>query len=134
MSGLKLGNEKYGFSRSESAKIDAVLLDWRGRQLAGDVEWRIVEEDYWFDWYRQDGEWRWRRSYKDILVAEGRAQAKADAPVTITQPLDAGSYRFSAVDPATGVRTDIRFYVGWRSYESGADTPDQATRLSSART
>ena len=125
--GLKLGKDGWGFAQNETAEIDAVLVDWAGRQVAGEVEWRIVEEDYWFDWYREDGAWRWRRSYKDILVAEGRAQAKADAPAKIAQALDAGSYRLTATDPASGAKTDLRFYVGWRSYESGADAPDQAT-------
>lgn len=125
--GLKLGNDAYGFAQNETAEIDAALVDWSGAQVAGALEWRIVEEDYWFDWYREDGQWRWRRSYKDVLVAEGRAQAKAEGAARISQALDAGSYRLTAKDPASGAVTDIRFYVGWRSYESGADTPDQAT-------
>ncbi|MFZ5618847.1 MAG: alpha-2-macroglobulin family protein, partial [Pseudomonadota bacterium] len=125
--GLKLGKDAWGFGENEPAEIDAVLVDWQGRQAAGTLEWRLVEEDYWFDWYREDGQWRWRRSYKDILVAEGRSDAKANAPARISQNLDAGSYRLTASDPVSGAKTDIRFYVGWRSYESGADTPDQAT-------
>lgn len=125
--GLKLGGDGYGFSQSESAAIDAILIDRDGKQAAGTLEWRLVEEDYWFDWYRENGEWRWRRSFKDVLVAEGRAEAKADAAARITQALDPGSYRLTATDPVTKASTDIRFYVGWRSYESGAESPDQAT-------
>jgi uncharacterized protein YfaS (alpha-2-macroglobulin family) len=125
--GLKLAKDGWGFGQNEPAEIDALLVDWQGKQVAGDLEWRLVEEDYWFDWYRENGEWRWRRSYKDILVAEGRVVAKTDGAVRISQPLDAGSYRRTATDPVSKAKTDIRFYVGWRSYESGADTPDQAT-------
>ncbi len=125
--GLKLGKDGWGFGQNEPAEIDTVLIDWQGNQVVGALEWRLVEEDYWFDWYRDNGEWRWRRSYKDVLVAEGRVDAKADSIARISQSLDAGSYRLTAVDPASGAKTDIRFYVGWRSYESGADTPDQAT-------
>ncbi len=125
--GLKLGNDAWGFAESEPASVDAVLVDWAGKQVAASLEWRIVEEDYWFDWYRENGEWRWRRSYKDVLVAEGRSDAKASGAARIEQALDAGSYRLTAKDPASGATTDIRFYVGWRSYESGAETPDQAT-------
>lgn len=125
--GLKLGKDGWGFGENEPADIDAVLVDWQGKQVEGTLEWRLVEEDYWFDWYRENGEWRWRRSYKDVLVAEGRADAKANAPARISQALDAGSYRLTATDPVSKAKTDIRFYVGWRSYESGADTPDQAT-------
>ena len=125
--GLKLSKDAWGFGQNEPAEIDAVLVDWQGKQVAGSLEWRLVEEDYWFDWYREDSQWRWRRSYKDVLVAEGRAEAKAAAPAHISQALDPGSYRLTATDPVSKAKTDIRFYVGWRSYESGADSPDQAT-------
>jgi hypothetical protein len=125
--GLKLADAAWGFGEGEPAEIDAVLVDWTGKQSAATLEWRLVEEDYWFDWYRENGEWRWRRSYKDILVAEGRAEAPATGAARISQTLDAGSYRLTATDPKSGAKTDIRFYVGWRSYESGAETPDQAT-------
>jgi hypothetical protein len=125
--GLKLADAAWGFGEGEPAEIDAVLVDWTGKQSAATLEWRLVEEDYWFDWYRENGEWRWRRSYKDVLVAEGRAEAPATGSARISQTLDAGSYRLTATDPKSGAKTDIRFYVGWRSYESGAETPDQAT-------
>ncbi|MFQ5562286.1 MAG: alpha-2-macroglobulin [Parvularculaceae bacterium] len=124
--GLKKAGDGYGFGRDELAEIDAALLDWRGAMQEGDLEWRLVEEDYWFDWYRDAGEWRWRRSYKDVLVAEGRTQAKKNAPARISQRLDYGTYRLSVWDPASKAKTDFRFYVGWRSYAAGADTPDQA--------
>lgn len=125
--GLKLAGDGAGVDLGDKAEIDAVLLTWQGRSAAGAIEWRIVEEDYWFDWYREDGAWRWRRSYKDVLVAEGRAEAPANGPVRIVQALDPGSYRLTATDRASGAKTDLRFYVGWRSYEAGAETPDQAT-------
>jgi hypothetical protein len=125
--GLKASGDGFGFSQNEPAAIDAILIDRDGRQSAGTLEWRLVEEDYWFDWYRENGEWRWRRSFKDVLVAEGRAEVMASGAARISQSLDPGSYRLTAIDPASKASTDIRFYVGWRSYESGADAPDQAT-------
>jgi len=125
--GLKLAGDGYGFAQSAPAEIDAILIDRNGKQTAADIEWRLVEEDYWFDWYRENGEWRWRRSYKDVLVGEGRTEAKTSGAARISQSLDPGSYRLTATDPASKASTDVRFYVGWRSYESGADSPDQAT-------
>ncbi len=125
--GLKLAGDGYGFEERTPAEINAILLGWDGKPLAAGIEWRIVEEDYWFDWYRENGEWRWRRSYKDVLVAEGKANATPQQPAKITQSLEAGSYRLTATDPKTGAKTDQRFYVGWRSYESGAESPDQAS-------
>lgn len=125
--GLKLAKEGGGVGQGEPVEINAVLLGWNGDQAEGDLEWRLVEEDYWFDWYREDGEWRWRRSYKDVLVDEGRTNASANAAATITQRLEPGSYRMMVTDPQSGAKSDIRFYVGWRSYAAGAETPDQAS-------
>ncbi|MBY0420911.1 MAG: hypothetical protein K2Q06_01320, partial [Parvularculaceae bacterium] len=131
--GLKLASEGSGFGERDPAQIDAVVLGWDGKPQAADLEWRIVEEDYWFDWYRENGEWRWRRSFKDVLVAEGRAATAAGKPARIAQTLDPGSYRLTATDPKTGAKTDQRFYVGWRSYESGAESPDQAALTAPAK-
>ncbi|MEQ1931717.1 MAG: alpha-2-macroglobulin, partial [Parvularculaceae bacterium] len=124
--GLKLAGDGYGVGQDEPVDVSAILLDRSGALVAGDLEWRLVEEDYWFDWYREDGQWRWRRSFKDILVAEGKAKSSAAGAVSITQTLDPGDYRLTATDPKTGAQTDIRFYVGWRSYAAGVETPDQA--------
>ncbi|MGE0408392.1 MAG: alpha-2-macroglobulin, partial [Amphiplicatus sp.] len=124
--GLKLAGDGYGVGQNEPVNIEAVIVGWNGEQAGGDLEWRLVEEDYWFDWYREDGEWRWRRSFKDVLIGEGRARASSDSATRITQRLDPGSYRMTVTDPDSGATSDIRFYVGWRSYAAGAETPDQA--------
>ncbi len=125
--GLRLAGGKRSVGQGASTQIEAVILNRLGGAEAGTLEWRLVEEEYWFDWYRQNNAWRWRRSFRDILVAEGRLETDAGGPGLLTQQLDAGSYRLTAIDPQTKKSTDLRFYVGWRSYESGADTPDQAT-------
>ena len=125
--GLKLEDGASGVGQDEPVNLEAIAIDWNGTPQQAELEWRLVEEDYWFDWYRENGEWRWRRSYKDVLVAEGRAETGDDNIARITQNLDAGSYRLTARNPATDAKSDIRFYVGWRSYAAGADTPDQAS-------
>ncbi|MBI1365974.1 MAG: alpha-2-macroglobulin family protein [Alphaproteobacteria bacterium] len=125
--GLKLESDGGGVGVGDPATIDAVLLGWDGEQIEGDLEWRLVEEDYWFDWYRENGEWRWRRSYKDVLIGEGKTNASSNGSAKITQSLEAGSYRLQVTDPKSGARSEIRFYVGWRSYAAGAESPDQAS-------
>ena len=125
--GLKLANERNGFGQGETANIEAVLLDWRGETAEGELEWSLVEEDYWFDWYRENGEWRWRRSFRDILIAEGRDPIAADKRASlIGQRLAQGAYRLTVSRAGGREKSDIRFYVGWRSHAAGADTPDQA--------
>lgn len=125
--GLKLSDDKSSFAIGDTVKVDAVLLDWQGEVADGEIEWKLVEEDYWFDWYRENGRWRWRRSYRDILVAEGRGEAGREKLASlVSQRLDQGTYRLTATRAGGKATSDIRFYVGWRSYAAGADTPDQA--------
>jgi hypothetical protein len=124
--GLKLSGDGYGFGENEPVEVNAILVSRDGALVADDLEWRLVEEDYWFDWYRENGEWRWRRSFKDILIGEGKVAASAAGAVSIRQKLDPGDYRLTVTDPQTGAQTDILFYVGWRSYAAGVETPDQA--------
>ena len=125
--GLKLAGDKSSFGEGDTVEVESVLLDWTGDVAEGELEWKLVEEDYWFDWYRDGGEWRWRRSYRDILVAEGRDATTRDARAKlVSQRLDPGTYRLSVSRAGGKEKSDIRFYVGWRSYASGSDSPDQA--------
>lgn len=125
--GVKLANDKASFGQGEEVAVNAVLLDWEGQPVEGDLEWRLVEEDYWFDWYRENGQWRWRRSFRDILVAEGRGKSSAAQIATlVSQRIDPGAYRLTVTQAGGKATSDIRFYVGWRSYASGAESPDQA--------
>lgn len=125
--GLKLANDATGFGQDETVAVNAVLLDWEGQPVDGDLEWRLVEEDYWFDWYRENGRWRWRRSFRDVLIAQGRGKSSREEIATlVSQRIDPGTYRLTATKAGAKATSDIRFYVGWRSHAAGADTPDQA--------
>lgn len=125
--GLKLANDAESFGQGEEVAVNAVLLDWQGQPAESDLEWRLVEEDYWFDWYREDGQWRWRRSFRDVLIAEGRGKTSPKAVASLVkQRIDPGTYRLSVSQAGGKAKSDIRFYVGWRSYASGAESPDQA--------
>ncbi len=125
--GLKLPEGKYGFGLNDTVEIETVLIDWEGAVSDGEIEWKLYEQDYWFDWYRQDGQWRWRRQWRDILVAEGRGKTGPEAlGKLVSQRLDRGSYRLTATRAGGEETSDIKFYVGWRSYAAGVDTPDQA--------
>jgi len=108
------------------AVLDVVLVDRGGAPLQGDVEWRLVEEDYWFDWYRENGRWRWRRVFRDVAVADGAVRTDADGRAVIERRLKYGSYRLVARDKETGAESALRFSVGWRSHSEGAASPDEA--------
>ncbi|MBI1392539.1 MAG: alpha-2-macroglobulin family protein [Alphaproteobacteria bacterium] len=124
--GLALKNEGTRVDKDATAEIDLVSLTNEGAPAASEIEWSIVEEDYWFEWYRQNGQWRWRRSFRDIPINDGRVTTGADGLGRVAERLKPGAYRISAADPATGASAELQFNVGWTSYASGVDRPDQA--------
>ena len=125
--GLKLPEGRRSFGEDDPVEIDAVLLDAGGTVVDGEIEWKLYEQEYWFDWYRDGGQWRWRRQWRDILIAEGRGQTGRDALAKlVSQKLDHGSYRLTATRAGGKEQSTIKFYVGWRSYAAGAQSPDQA--------
>lgn len=125
--GLKLPDGRYSFGVDDTVEIDAVLIDWQGQVADGDIEWKLYQQDYWFDWYRDGGQWKWRRQWRDIVVLEGRGATGREAfAKLVSQRLDQGSYRLTATRAGGKEKSDIKFYVGWRSYAAGAQSPDQA--------
>ncbi len=126
--GLKLPDGRYSFGVDDTVEIGAVLIDWQGQVADGEIEWKLYQQDYWFDWYRDGGQWKWRRQWRDIVVLEGRAATGRFAfAKLVSQRLDQGSYRLTATRAGGNEKSDIKFYVGWRSYAAGAQSPDQAT-------
>ena len=60
-------------------------------------------------------------------IAEGRGKTdRRKLAKLVSQSLDWGSYRLTATRAGGKEKSDIRFYVGWRSHAAGAETPDQA--------
>ncbi|MBL8557975.1 MAG: alpha-2-macroglobulin family protein [Hyphomonadaceae bacterium] len=116
----------------QPAAFDVVAVDPQARRVASRVTWRIVEEDWSYDWYLEGGQWKWRRTGRDIQVAgaQGTADIPAGEALTLTQAnLREGSYRLILKNEATGAEATRRFGVGWGGYASDADTPDMVAVL-----
>lgn len=117
-----------GYVRAgQSASFDVIAVDANGRRAASRVTWRMVEEDWSYDWYLEGGQWKWRRTGRDINVAgaQGTLDIPAGAAATITQPqLREGAYRLILRNESNGAEATHRFGVGWGGWTSDSDTPD----------
>jgi len=114
-------------SAGQPAAFDLVAVDANARRIASRVTWRLVEEDWSYDWYLESGQWKWRRTGRDIQVAgaQGTVDIPAAQPLTLTQAnLREGSYRLIVKNEASGAETTHRFGVGWGGGAGDADTPD----------
>lgn len=121
--GLKPGFDGYA-AQNTPISFAAVALDRAGRQVAHKgLAWTLIEEDYGYDWYLEGGQWRWRRTGRDIPLNTGSVDLGADAPVEIALgSLPSGSYRLEV--EGAGSRSSHRFGVGWGGAASDRDTPD----------
>ncbi|NWG52634.1 MAG: alpha-2-macroglobulin family protein [Hydrogenophilaceae bacterium] len=110
-----------------TANFDVIAVNANGARVAArGVSWTLVREDWSYDWYLDNGRWRWRRTGRDVPIAGGTTDIAANAPVRISRGgLDHGSYRLIVRD-GQGAETSSRFYAGWGGGED-SDTPDMVT-------
>jgi uncharacterized protein YfaS (alpha-2-macroglobulin family) len=113
--------------------FDIVAVDAQGRRItAANVHYKLICERWNYDWYEQNGRWAWRRSSRDIPIAEGVIAIGASAPARLSKRLPWGDYRLELDDPGAGARTVIRQSSGWSEPADGVEPPD-AARVSALR-
>lgn len=96
------------------AGFELVAVDGLGKQIAlPSVDYKIERIIYSYQWYQQDGRWRWQSIVSDRLVDAGTLPLKADAAVPLTRRLNWGSYKLTVSDRQTGAASSTSFYVGW---------------------
>ncbi len=120
--GFKPGFEGRYASHKEPVSIDLIHVSPEGVSLGGDLEWRLVEEIHDFQWYRENGRWRYRKDVSEVaLFSENMTLSDM---TSWSRKLPRGQYRLDALAP-NGVKGSIRFNVGWARPGSGVDAPDR---------
>jgi uncharacterized protein YfaS (alpha-2-macroglobulin family) len=115
--------------------FDVIAVDAQGRRIAAPhTHWLLISEVWNYDWFEKDGRWAWRRTSRDIPLAQGDlAIGAGGAPGRISRKLGWGDYRLVLDDPASGAHTVIRHSQGWETPPDGGEPPDTA-RVSAERT
>ncbi len=121
--GFKTGFEGDYASRNAPVTIDLVNVSASGEAIDSSLNWTLYEEIHDFQWYRENGEWRYRKDVSDIALFDGEIETKA-APATWSRKLPSGQYRLEAIGPG-GHKAALRFNVGWARPGSGVDAPDR---------
>ena len=91
------------------------------------LSWKVLAINYHYDWYREDGRWRWRRSRSVDEIREGIVNTTSGATSTISvADLEWGSHEL-VVEGPNGARASHNFYVGWGGQVSddGVEAPDR---------
>jgi hypothetical protein len=107
--------------------FDIIAVDALGRRVpAAKAHYKLIAERWNYDWYEQGGRWAWRRTSRDIPLAEGLVDISAKAGARISKKLPWGDYRLELDEMTTGARTVIRQSSGWSEPADGVDPPDSA--------
>jgi uncharacterized protein YfaS (alpha-2-macroglobulin family) len=104
---------------------DLVALDPAGEPVPGRrVAYEWVREIYDYSWYQQNGEWRFRTTVYDEVVAVGETELDDGGRGRIARQLDNGRYRLDVFDPDSGSAASHRFFAGWWYGPPAPDVPD----------
>ncbi|MBA4793536.1 MAG: alpha-2-macroglobulin family protein [Phenylobacterium sp.] len=122
--GVKTSQSEGDRGREPTVTLDLIAVDAHGRRIAAPgVTWRLVSENWDYDWFQQDGRWQWRRTSRDVLVDQGQVSIAAGDPARLSRRLGWGDYRIELTG-ADGVESVIRFNAGWGASSEDAEAPD----------
>ncbi len=111
----------------ERVAYDLIAVNADGQRIAArGVQWQLVREDWSYDWYLDGGQWRWRRTGRDIPVDGATVDIAANQPLRIAKDgLRSGSYRL--IVRGAGAESSQRFGVGWGGPAEDDATPDMVS-------
>ncbi|MCX7359036.1 MAG: MG2 domain-containing protein, partial [Alphaproteobacteria bacterium] len=126
--GMKPTFENRRAGQGEVVGYDVIALNANGQRVAvRGVQWQIVREDWNYDWYLDGGQWRWRRTGRDIPVDGATVDVGANQPLRVSEEgLRSGSYRLILRRGADIVAAQ-RFGVGWGGPADDDQTPDMVS-------
>jgi len=103
-----------------------VAVNAKGEGINSNLRWKLLEIDYHYDWYRENGEWKWRRSRSVRTANEGGLRTVSGVGEIKVSGLDWGPHEL-IIESEDGTTTSRNFYVGWGGSVSddGVEAPDR---------
>ncbi len=109
-----------------TANFELLALDGEGQRIgAPSVKYRLIHEEWDYDWYFAQGSWDYHVLVRDGDVRAGEAAIGLAEPARIAEGVDWGNYRLEIHDPESGAASSVRFHAGWSAKPGQASTPDQ---------
>lgn len=111
--------------RGATASFEAIAVGDDGSRKALDkVSYRLVQEDWDYQWFLRNGYWDYQAVVRDIPGTSGEIAIGADGAAKIGIPVDYGQYRLELYDPQSGAAASYRFTAGWWARAGSGTTPD----------
>ncbi|RIJ26076.1 alpha-2-macroglobulin family protein [Henriciella barbarensis] len=113
--------------RDDPAAFELAAVSASGEIVDTELNWRVIEIDYHYDWYRDGSQWRWRRSRTVSTVNEGVVQTDGTTQTVTVDGLDWGRHELIVSDVNGDAEASTGFYVGWGGSVSddGVEAPDR---------
>lgn len=115
-----------GPAEDSNAEFDLIVVSPDSEIVAKtDLTWTLSRIETNYQWYREDGTWKWEAISNTREVANGQVDTVSGAPTGISAPVQWGRYRLevsSSQDSPTS--SSYEFYAGYYYAEAGSDTPD----------
>ena len=123
--GIREIHEEGNQGHNSPKKFEIIALNANGKRIElKNVEYKLVYEKYFYNWYSSSKGWRHERQYHDELITKGVISVEADKPQIITT--DANSHwwrqRVEIYHHQTGSVTSMRLQGYWG--DADQDTPD----------
>ncbi|WP_084417945.1 alpha-2-macroglobulin family protein [Henriciella litoralis] len=111
----------------QSTSFELAAVDAAGQGADVRLNWKIIEIDYHYDWYREGSQWRWRRSRTVRTVNQGVAQTGGTSQVITDNGLNWGEHQLIVTADGSDAEASSSFYVGWGGAVSddGVEAPDR---------
>ncbi len=115
-----------GLAENSQAGFDVITVGPDGKLAAREgLSWTLSRIDTTYQWYRNNGVWKWEPITTTALVADGTIDTTAEGPATITAPVQWGQYRLEVESSGDGANaSSYEFYAGYYYPQAGSDTPD----------
>lgn len=110
----------------DEGRFEIAALNASGEGQIEDLRWKILEINYHYDWYREDGRWKWRRSRSVRTVNEGGLRTQNGAGEITVSGLDWGAHEL-IIEADDGSVASRAFNVGWGGdvSDDGVEAPDR---------
>jgi alpha-2-macroglobulin len=112
-------------SENARAGFEAISVDGSGKRIAlSQLNYTWVREDTTYQWYQDQGQWKYESATRDHLITSGTIDIGSTAPAKLAQNFPWGTYRLTITDPKSKAASSYRFYSGWAASAAG-DRPDR---------
>ncbi len=133
--GVKVDQGDASGDQAPPVALNIIAVNAAGARIAdAGVQYRLISENWSYDWFQQDGRWQWRRTNRDSVISQGALDVSAGA-VTRLPPrkLGWGDYRLELTSP-DGAKNITEFYSGYGSAPGDTTTPDMVRLSAGSKT